>query len=876
LIKATLNTPTTTLAARVGQQVSFNVTGTTAATTAVTNAIPTLTMAAAITSQPAGSTVYPTIGHIAAGFTNGTDALANQGAGLAIAAARGSTNSTSEATADLTDQGSATVVATVSYSLPAELDTAYGAQTATTALAGVTFTPTATGVYTVVVWNETDRGHGAPSDADDTAIATSEAALSGTDSFQTFTINVVSGIGTVAITAVNSTAAVDTATISNGALMKVTLKDAAGNIAIPATGEAITLTPSSTTAQFVKVNGNAVTPAAGAAYSLSAADFGQTGTAWVNMLNTVAEAVTVVASYSGSASSSVAVTYRTTGDPATDRGATPFGTSGFKATASAAGGNGTTDYPVGSVTGSFYITGTYSTTASYVGATITDTLGTITGVDGSVSYTNDLAYDAAATVAEDGVTTDVDGAIISVAFTTAVETANIFTINAIDGTNARTQTVSSKNNAAGTATATPSVINAVAGATNTITVNLKDYFARNYANQTLTRVVTGRNPSVLAATALTDATGNATFTLTDANTTSVIASDVMTITGGSAAITVTVLYGAANAPATITLTSTGDTDVIPGTTKTDISAAAAGATGTSATASAVVKNSAGSAVAGVAVTFTVTGLVGAEVHTTKAVVYTNSTGTAVSNISSYAAGKATVTATAGTATASDDIYFSQQTPTEARTIAMSATGGLVKATVKDRYGNVIEGVAVNATRTGTGYFGAGASTATGNTDKNGEVEFNFVGSGTVTVAFTSATYGQSYAAAGYDFDAVNGTAITASAAGTSSTNQKGLGAALAPAGINSASAAVEGINAAETNASAAADAAAEATDAANAATDAANAAAEAADAATAAAQDAADAVAALSTQVSEMVNALKKQITSLTNLVIKIQKKVRA
>ena len=77
-------------------------------------------------------------------------------------------------------------------------------------------------------------------------------------------------------------------------------------------------------------------------------------------------------------------------------------------------------------------------------------------------------------------------------------------------------------------------------------------------------------------------------------------------------------------------------------------------------------------------------------------------------------------------------------------------------------------------------------------------------------------------------------------------------------------------------AQAAADAAAEATDAANAATDAANAAAEAADAATAAAQDAADAVAALSTQVTELVTALRKQITALTNLVIKIQRKVRA
>jgi trimeric autotransporter adhesin len=83
-------------------------------------------------------------------------------------------------------------------------------------------------------------------------------------------------------------------------------------------------------------------------------------------------------------------------------------------------------------------------------------------------------------------------------------------------------------------------------------------------------------------------------------------------------------------------------------------------------------------------------------------------------------------------------------------------------------------------------------------------------------------------------------------------------------------------DAATAAATAATDAAAEAVDAANAATDAANAAAEAADAATAAAQDAADAVAALSASVSEMVNALKKQITSLTNLVIKIQKKVKA
>jgi len=75
---------------------------------------------------------------------------------------------------------------------------------------------------------------------------------------------------------------------------------------------------------------------------------------------------------------------------------------------------------------------------------------------------------------------------------------------------------------------------------------------------------------------------------------------------------------------------------------------------------------------------------------------------------------------------------------------------------------------------------------------------------------------------------------------------------------------------------AATDAANEATDAANAATDAALAAADAADAATAAAQDASDAVAALSASVSKMISNLRAQITSLTNLVIKIQKKVKA
>jgi hypothetical protein len=75
---------------------------------------------------------------------------------------------------------------------------------------------------------------------------------------------------------------------------------------------------------------------------------------------------------------------------------------------------------------------------------------------------------------------------------------------------------------------------------------------------------------------------------------------------------------------------------------------------------------------------------------------------------------------------------------------------------------------------------------------------------------------------------------------------------------------------------AAAAAAEEATAAANDATDAALSAAEAAEAATAMAQEAVDAVAELSAQVTSLISALRAQITALTNLVVKIQKKVKA
>ena len=174
-------------------------------------------------------------------------------------------------------------------------------------------------------------------------------------------------------------------------------------------------------------------------------------------------------------------------------------------------------------------------------------------------------------------------------------------------------------------------------------------------------------------------------------------------------------------------------------------------------------------------------------------------------------------------------------------------GMVVTRTAKDSSGNPV-------------YDGASAVALTGNKNINAIAAGSYL-NGSVT---TSTMYGTTV---------LKQYTVFAPAAGGEFT-YSGLGGA-SNLVLISASATVTD-DAATAAASAAGDAAAEATDAANAATDAANAAAEAADAATAAAQDAADAVAALSAQVAELISGLKAQLRSLTNLVIKIQKKVKA
>jgi hypothetical protein len=419
------------------------------------------------------------------------------------------------------------------------------------------------------------------------------------------------------------------------------------------------------------------------------------------------------------------------------------------------------------------------------------------------------------------------------------------------------------------ANTTNTVLSALAG-TNTFVAKVTDQYGSAVANTAVTVKVSGRNTVATKTLGVTDANGLISYSLTDAGTTGTADTVTFgaTLSGGAATIPAYVTYGTVTVD-TVTVSGGSKAETVVGSTLTSISGADNGPETSAVAIKAVVKDASGNLLAGVPVVFTVSsGLIKKTASVDYATVYTGSDGAASTSVFDWKSGTQTITATAGGKSSTDYLTWAANVASNARVLSAVATGDIVSLKVVDRFGNAVQGVTINLSRTGAGLFGNGASTQNIDTDKNGTADVRFTGSGTV-IAELAATYAQAYATAGN----ITTKAATAATAGTTA----GTGATLTPAGVSKVSIAIEeSANSTLAAATAASDAAAEATDAANAATDAANAAAEAADAATAAAQDAADAVAALATQVTEMMDAMKKQITALTNLVIKIQKKVKA
>ena len=434
-------------------------------------------------------------------------------------------------------------------------------------------------------------------------------------------------------------------------------------------------------------------------------------------------------------------------------------------------------------------------------------------------------------------------------------------------------------------------VRAAAGSTNVYSVTVYSQFGELMGNQpvTFTTSASSRNASA-SITAVTDATGVAKFTLADTyvgvdgRTTDVITATAVNGTGSNSyhVATMNVVYGLLD---TGSMTLAVAQPATPGNTATydtTITTAAAPAVTIDDTPDSTNNNSAqlriadqilltgtvytaaGSPIQGQPVV--VTGTDGVVFNACSATVgevsttltgkrttrtcYANSSGQVNVQAAFLTSGVATITLTSGTVVKTYKILVNSGT---ARLLTTTTSGKTVTAKVTDLRGNPVSGVAVSFNASGDGRFGNGLNASSANTDASGVVSYDVFGltAGNVTVSTSIAS-----------------TTETAKLADAT----YGL-----PAGARTGSVTLDvSESASQSAAQAAADAAAEATDAANAATDAANAAAEAADAATAAAQDAADAVAALSTQVSSAIDALKKQIVALTNLVIKIQKKVKA
>jgi len=294
-----------------------------------------------------------------------------------------------------------------------------------------------------------------------------------------------------------------------------------------------------------------------------------------------------------------------------------------------------------------------------------------------------------------------------------------------------------------------------AASTNAFVATLEDEYGNGMSNKTITVTVAGRNGAIASSSLVTNASGEVTYSLTDAGT--VGSTDTITFTHATGPVTgsATLTYGTTTVT---TLDILGPNDSAANTPDTNITfsdriginVAKGGASGTVATVTVTAKDANGVVMAGIPVTFTVAGTTAA-ILSTKVTQYTAAAGTASTSVYAWAEGSYVVTATAGGKTATSTVYFAQKDPLAARTITAAVSGNSVTATVKDRYGNPVKDVYVYATRTGSGYFGSGSASTSGQTNAAGQAEFFVTGSASVTVSLGSstgadATYGQSASA----------------------------------------------------------------------------------------------------------------------------------
>ena len=341
------------------------------------------------------------------------------------------------------------------------------------------------------------------------------------------------------------------------------------------------------------------------------------------------------------------------------------------------------------------------TAAATLYSKITDIKGAITGAPGT---SNSLIFDKSASVAA-ATSTESTMAITFLNAPLAASASSLsFTHAGSEGT---TETVSFAASATtyGSMTVTPTPLRLATGSIYTFTGVYEYQFSNKKANVSVTVSFSGRNSAKTSATLITDATGSVSYTFTDTGLTG--SSDTITFNaGGTATDAATVTYGTATAGSVLVTT--------PNTTSLGVEEypkdpedinAGDGAEGTLQTVTALVKDADGNVMAGIPVTWTISGT-GWEITSNTATGFTGSAGTDSASVYAWLAGSCTVTATAGGQSDDAPLHFAQESPTDVRTIAAVVSENSITVTAKDRFGNTIASVPLKATRTaGSGNFG---------------------------------------------------------------------------------------------------------------------------------------------------------------------------
>jgi len=848
-----LGTPTNTSAAVTGQLQTMNlpVTFTTAAAT------DTVTVSAVIVAKPA------------------TSALALNSTAPVDAVAGGATTRATPATVY-------TGTASNNSGIWAITSVAVTSAAPLTVNQAFTFTPDVAGSYSIAYFI----------DGADATVTPTGLIKSGDPSIKYLTVTVVDqpAVNAVITQPVAGTFAVrDATSLSDGGWLRFNATNAAGTLTRIDAGQQMLITvPTGVTLRKKTVTdaSNVSTITTGltqtaTTYGLTTSDFNAAGYTYLNFTAAAAGSYTVTASIAGqtATAASIAIVFKAVNVLATACGdatladATTVTAPKIITTTGALQGVSTINVATTATSNTFGVCAAVAaatTTAGlgYVGVALVDSAKTAHG--SGVALTADYAV-LVADEDHTGGTAPTDGTsglavgyfsvpnALTATATSSTKTYSLFALGtsltaAAITSNAITTVVTGEasgatNTYAGVTLKPASALKVVNGGSVTVTATYVDQYGAAKAGLAIVASVSGRNTSTVSTNLVTDATGLVSFSLTDAAPTSATLTDTITFTGGAAASFV-ITYVSSLVATTMTTS--------PSATTADTAAKAVdkGAIDVSGTPSdgadsvtATLKDANGVGIAGLPVTITLPAGVSLK-STSPAVAYTSSTGVATWSVYTSTAGTYALTFAGGGLTKTSYLKWTAGSARVVSVTSGTSSNGITPVTIKvtDAYGNGVASTAVSLVATG-GYFQGLPMTSSQNTSADGSIVVAFVGSGSVKATISG---GQSLDLAGY----VGTTAVAGF-----------------PAGVASATAAADGgTSAAET----ASDAAAEATDAANAATDAANAAAEAADAATAAAQDAADAVAALSAQVASLISGLKAQLTALTNLVIKIQKKVKA